>query len=119
VAKQYYGYKNFTRFIRPGCRIIAAGDAQTLAAYDSNTQQLVLVTYNDGNSNRSITYDLSLFSPIGTATPHRTSSTRNLAQLAPVPLTNNQLTVTLPEKSITTYLMRNVTVLLGRGRLDP
>jgi O-glycosyl hydrolase len=119
VAKQYYGYKNFTRFIRPGCRIIASGDAQTLAAYDSSTQQLVLVTYNDGNSNRSMTYDLSLFSAIGTATPHRTSSNLNLAQLAPVPLTTNQLTVTLPEKSITTYLMSNVTGPLGRGRLDP
>lgn len=50
VAKQYYGYKNFTRFVRPGYRIIASGDTQTLAAYDPGSQQLILVTCNDDAS---------------------------------------------------------------------
>ena len=110
VAKQYYGYKNFTGFIRPGYRIIASGDSQTVAAYDAATRQLVLVTYNNATSPRSITYDLSRFGAINTATPYRTSSHQNLAKLANVSLTGKQLAVTLPKKSVTTYLMTNVTV---------
>ena len=107
VAKQYYGYKNFTQFIRPGYRIISGGDAQSLAAYDPVGKQLVIVTYNDASTSRSATYDLSMFNAISTATPYRTSSTQNLAQLASVSLTNNRLTVTLPAKSATTYVMTN------------
>jgi O-glycosyl hydrolase len=110
VAKQYYGYKNFTRFIRPGYRIVASGDAQTLAAYDSASRRLILITYNDGRSHRTVTYDLSLFGQITTGTPYRTSSTQNLEQLKNVSVTNNRLTVTLPKKSVTTYLMTNVTL---------
>jgi len=108
IAKQYYGYKNFTKFIRPGARIIASGDAQTLAAYDPASRQLVLVTYNNSNSNRSMTYDLSSFSPISTATPYRTSSSQNLAQLPNSSVTNNQLAVTVAKKSVITYVMTNV-----------
>ena len=43
VAKQYYGYGNFTKFIRPGYDIIASNDANTVAAYDPVSQRVVLV----------------------------------------------------------------------------
>jgi hypothetical protein len=110
VAKQYYGYKNFTKFIRPGYKLIASGDAQSVVAYDPVSRQLVIVTYNDATTDRSVTYDLSKFSStINSAVPYRTSATENLAQLSNVSLTNNQLTVTVQNKSVTTYVMTNVT----------
>jgi O-glycosyl hydrolase len=109
IAKQYYGYGNFTKFIRPGDRIVASGDANTVAAYDPVSKKVVLVVYNDSTSSRSVTYDLSRFSDnIPGATPYRTSDTESLAQLADVPMTGNQLTTTLAPKSVTTFVMPGI-----------
>ena len=57
VAKQYYGYENFTKYIRPGARFIASGDAQSIAAYDPNSNRLTIVTYNDATAARSGLYE--------------------------------------------------------------
>jgi O-glycosyl hydrolase len=111
VAKQYYGYGNFSKFIRPGYQIIDSGDPQTLAAYDPVGRSVVLVAYNDTNRARSIRYDLGKFTKITTATPYRTSGTKNLEQLPGVAVNSNQLSVTLDPKSITTYVMSSATVL--------
>lgn len=110
VAKQYYGYETFTKYIRPGARIIASGDAQSIAAYDPNANRLAIVTYNDSTSARSITYDLSRFAAtISSATPYRTSASESFAQLSAISLTSNQLAVNVAPKSVTTLVMTNVT----------
>jgi len=108
VAKQYYGYGNFTKFIRPGYQLIESGDDQTLAAYDPAGQKLVLVAYNDGSSARSFTYDLSKFSGLTTASRYRTSGSENLAQLSALSVSSNRLPVTLNAKSITTFVLSGV-----------
>jgi O-glycosyl hydrolase/riboflavin biosynthesis pyrimidine reductase len=111
VAKQYYGYGNFTKFIRPGYRIIASGDPGTVAAFDPVSGRVVLVAYNNGGSARSVTYDLSGFDDVITAvTPYRTSGTENLARLTDIAVSGNQLSVTLPAKSITTFVTPTTTV---------
>lgn len=108
VAKQYYGYENFTKYIRPGARFIASGDANSIAAYDPNSNSLTIVTYNDTTSSRSLTYDLSRFGPITSASAYRTSGSENFAALSPVAVSNNQLAVSVAAKSVTTYVMNNV-----------
>jgi len=105
VAKQYYGYGNFTKFIRPGYQLIESGDDQTLAAYDPAGQKLVLVAYNDGSSARSLSYDLSKFSGMTTAKRYRTSGSEDLATLTDLSVSDNQLAVTLDSKSITTFVL--------------
>jgi O-glycosyl hydrolase len=109
LAKQYYGYENFTKYIRPGSRFISSGDPTAVAAYDPNSNQLTIVKYNDSTSSASTTYDLSRFTgPITSATPYRTSGSESMAQLSPISITGNQLNVTAAPKSITTYVMTNV-----------
>jgi len=105
VAKQYYGYGNFTKFIRPGYQIIASGDSHTVAAFDPVGQQLVLVAFNDTTTATPLTYDLAKFDGISTATPYRTSDTESLAQLSNTAVTGNRLATTLAPKSVTTFVM--------------
>jgi O-glycosyl hydrolase len=114
VAKQYYGYGNFTKFIRPGHRIVASGDDNTLAAFDPVGKKLVLVAVNDATTARPLTYDLGKFDGITTATPYRTSDTETLAQLSNVGVSGNQLSVTLSPKSVTTFVMSGATAGLTR-----
>lgn len=106
VAKQFYGYGNFTKFIRPGYRLIESGDSQTLAAYDPVGKKVVLVAYNDSTSARSLTYDLGKFDRISAATPYRTSDTERMARLSDIAVDDERLTATLNPKSITTYVLR-------------
>ena len=109
VAKQYYGYGNFTKFIRPGYDIIASNDSSTVAAHDPATGKVVLVVHNDSASSRYVDYDLGKFGAISSATPYRTSGTENLAQLADVSMTNNHLITNLAPKSVTTFVLPGIT----------
>ena len=108
VAKQYYGYGNFTKFIRPGYKIIAANDASTVAAYDPVSGKVVLVVYNNSDTGRYVDYDLTKFGTISAATPYRTSDTESLAQLTDVSMTGNHLITTLAPKSVTTFVMPGI-----------
>lgn len=110
VTKSFYSFSNYSRFIRQGMDIIASGqDANTVAAYDRDGQRLVLVVNNNTTSAVSHAYDLSAFGSVPTtATPHRTSSSDNLAQLAAVPVSNKRLTVSVPANSVTTYVLNSV-----------
>jgi hypothetical protein len=108
VAKQYYGYGNFTKFIRPGDKIIASNDANTVAAHDPVSGKVVLVVHNNQTTSRWVDYDLTRFGTITSATPYRTSDTESLAQLSDVAMTGNHLTTTLPPKSVTTFVMPGI-----------
>jgi O-glycosyl hydrolase len=109
LTKKYYMFGNYTKFIRPGYQIIASGDAKSVAAYDPSTSKLVIVSYNNTASGVAMTYDLSGFTTAtGPATPHRTSATENLAQLANITVTNRQFSTTLAANSITTFVVTGV-----------
>jgi len=109
VAKQYYGYGNFTKFIRPGYDIIASNDSHTTAAYNPASGKVVLVVYNNNTTSRYVDYDLSKFGAISAAAPYRTSGTEALAQLDDVSMTGNHLITTLAPKSVTTFVMPGIT----------
>ncbi|WP_336772896.1 RICIN domain-containing protein [Paenibacillus sp. MMO-58] len=110
VNKKYYVMGNYSKFIRPGYKIIGMSDANTLAAYDSASSKLVLVTTNSAATDTSVTYDLSKFTATGSsAVVYRTSSTEDLAQLSNAAVSNKTFTATAKASSVTTYVISNVT----------
>ncbi|GCE30216.1 hypothetical protein KDA_57000 [Dictyobacter alpinus] len=106
---RYYALGNYSKFVRPGYKMIGNSDGNTFSAYDAGSQTLVLVTTNDGTGSTNVTYNLSNFSSVGgSATPYQTTSNQNLAQIANVGITNNTFTSTLPAQSITTFVIHGV-----------
>ena len=46
INKKYWVMAQYSRFIRPGFRFIAASDADSVAAYNAKRKRLVIVTTN-------------------------------------------------------------------------
>ncbi len=108
VNKKYWVMANYSRFIRPGCRLISIDDPNSLAAYDTRSRTLVIVTTNSGDQEAHVSYDLSRFSRLGAeAVAYRTSPSQDLAKLEPVRLRDRRLESTLPPKSVTTYVVHD------------
>ncbi len=110
VNKKYYVMGQYSRSVRPGCRILAAPDANTLAALDPKQKTLILVVTNSGDGDAPLSLDLSRFTQLGkTAAVVRTSPTEDWARPAPVALTGKTLQTTLPAKSVTTFVIPGTT----------
>jgi len=106
IRKQYYAYLQFSRHIRPGFVILDIDRTDTVAALAPDPGQLVIVAVNPGSSAQSVAYDLSAFSYTGDqAGVYRTSSTQDHAALANQPISDQSLSVSLPARSVTTYLI--------------
>jgi hypothetical protein len=106
INEKYYVMGNYSKFIRPGYKIIAINDDNSLAAYDPSSSTIVIVTTNSGTTDTTVTYDLSNFSSItGSAVPYRTSSAEQLAQLSSISLTNKTFSATAKAGSVTTYVI--------------
>ena len=96
----------FSRFVRPGCRILAVNDSSTLAAYHPESHELVLVAVNDTRNPLEMAYDLGAFESVAsTARGCRTSPTESAADLPPVTLAAKRLLATLPPRSVTTLTL--------------
>ncbi|MFC5449981.1 RICIN domain-containing protein [Paenibacillus aestuarii] len=106
INQKYYIMGNYSKFIRPGYKIIAINDDNSLVAYDPASSNVVIVTTNSSASDKTVSYDLSKFSAItGNATPYRTSSTEQLAQLPSISLNNKTFSATAKAGSVTTYVI--------------
>lgn len=105
---RYWAMAQFSKFIRPGYRFIENTGGNTLTAYDASSQKLVIVTTNAGSSDTTVTYDLSAFSAVGSATAYRTSATENLAALPATTITNRSFSAPAKANSITTYVVSGV-----------
>ncbi|WP_179282949.1 MULTISPECIES: RICIN domain-containing protein [Paenibacillus] len=106
VNQKYYVMGNYSKFIRPGTKIIGMSDANTLAAYDAASGKVVLVTTNSDSSDTAVTYDLSQFTSVGSsAQVYRTSSTEKLQQLTNINIQNKKFTATAKAGSVTTYVI--------------
>jgi O-glycosyl hydrolase len=109
VTKQYYAMANFSRFIRPGSIIVQVNDNKSLAAVNPETGQLTLVSYNDGSSSRDVAFDLASFGTVsGNAARYETSASNSAAQLSPVPVSDDNLALSLPAQSVTTLVLNGV-----------
>ena len=108
LSKKYYCFGQYSRYIRPGM-IMLNSSGTTMAAYDKENEQLVLVAYNTGGSTSSLTFDLSAFGAVGaSAQCIRTSANENWANAGNVPLSGDQLNVTLPSNSVSTFIIDGV-----------
>jgi O-glycosyl hydrolase len=109
--KQFYVLAQYTRFIRPGFKIISAGGAyNTLAAYAPGVKQLALVSTNwDRETPNDL--DLSAFSPLPTSVAvYRTTADEavNLEQGSIALSASGHILDRLPARSVTTYVIAGV-----------
>ncbi len=100
----YYAFGQYSRFARPGVRLIEATGAtlKTTAYVDEASRTLVIVTVNPTEAAVPTTYDLSAFEGLSEIRAWRTSETERLAELPPLQAAS-VLAVELPERSITTF----------------
>ena len=112
LTQKYYAMGQFSRYIRPGSRIIPCGNS-AIAAYDEARGELAVVAVNACASERTLALDLSAFSGTGAqAEVIRTSgsmeSGEHWAQLSPIPISGGRMTAPLKGHSITTFVIRDM-----------
>jgi O-glycosyl hydrolase len=111
LNKQYYALAQYTNFIRPGFQIISSGIDNTLAAYSTDTQRLVLVSTNWDTATTN-DFDLTGFSNLPpSATLYRTTVDPNVNLDGEPSVTiddQGHLVDTLPPRSISTYVIDGV-----------
>ncbi|MGN1155784.1 MAG: glycoside hydrolase [Agathobacter sp.] len=114
VTQKYYAIGQFTRYIRPGDTLISI-DTNTLAAYNSEKKQLVIVAVNGTGEDTEHFFDLSAFAGIGTTAQQiRTSGSledgEHWALLEDIKMDKTGLFTTLKANSVTTFIIDNVTL---------
>jgi len=108
ATRKFYTFEQFTRFLRPGCNLIACGDQNSIAGYDPSSHTLAIVTVNDSMADFTVTYDLSGFSATSpTAQPYRTSQSEDVKQLAPLTVKNQKFVSVIPAQSVTTFVLQH------------
>ncbi|WP_158916779.1 glycoside hydrolase [Streptomyces broussonetiae] len=107
LPKRYYVMGNYSKFVRPGYRMIARSDPDTFSAYDAKSHTLVIVAANHGRSGKPVSYDLSGFAADGgVAIGHRTDVNENLAVQPTIPVASGRFADSLPPRSVTTYVVK-------------
>jgi galactan endo-1,6-beta-galactosidase len=66
VNRKFFVYGQFTRYLRPGFRIIDISEPNSIAGYDAISRKLVIITAT-GDSPKTIEFDLSAFGSVGDA----------------------------------------------------
>lgn len=112
VYYKYYVFAQFSRFLRPGYKIIGSSDANSVVAYHSGDKKLVLITVNYGKA-QSIVYDLSRVAlvPDGDAaiTTTQTDGSKLLAGSS-VGLRGKKLTVRAEANSVHSIVISGVSL---------
>ena len=102
---RYYMHAAFSRFIRPGSRIIDSDNSNTLAALREDGS-LVLVVRNGSSSDAKYSFDLTAFDKIGTsAKVYRFELPGSLKALSDIALSGKSLSMTAPAQTITTMVI--------------
>ncbi|RIB05198.1 Glycoside Hydrolase Family 30 protein [Gigaspora rosea] len=101
----FYGFAQYTKFIRPGYQIITSNDHDTLAACSPDNQTIVLVCTNKNNITEVWNLNVSIFN-INSFKAFRTSNNNEtLTNLTIIPnITDGILTYFNPAYSITTWI---------------
>ena len=108
LSKKYYCFGQYTRYIRPGMTMLNCS-GNTMAAYDKEKGQLVIVSYNSSSGASDQVYDLSAFAQVGTqAQTIRTSNSEEWKDVGAAKLNGSQLAVTLAPNSVTTFIIDDV-----------
>ena len=112
VYYKYYVFAQFSRFLRPGYKIIGSSDANSIVAYHSGDKKLVLITVNYGTA-QSIAYDLARVAlvPDGDAavTTTQTDGSKLLSGSS-VPLRGKKLTIRAEANSVHSIVIPGVSL---------
>ena len=112
LTMKYYVFGQFTRYIRPGSRLIRISD-QAVAAEDPQTHTISLVVINTGDAERPVRVDLSRFGDaVAPGTPVRVIRTsgsmesgEHWASLPDLAADEGGFSAVLAPWSVTTYLI--------------
>jgi glucuronoarabinoxylan endo-1,4-beta-xylanase len=101
-----YALGQYSKFVRPGYVMTGANNNPTSGVYvtsykGNNNYVIVAINSNGGSSN--ITFNIS-GATVTSVTPYQTSSSRQLAALSAVSVSNDSFTYSLPGQSITTFV---------------
>jgi len=123
--------RNFTHYIHPGDHLIPTDDTQTTAAVTAAGDGVTLVHVNSDTASRDVTIDLSQFGTLSagaTVTPIVTTQSPDSDVTAnalvagttvPVDLAKKSATLTVPAKSVTTFVVKGVSgVAAAAPRLE-
>lgn len=111
LTRKFHVMAQFSRFIRPGSRIVEADDGDSLAGYDSTRRELVIVMVNDRPDARYVTCKLAgAETSAATVAVHRTSQQESVASQPPAAFADGQFTTQLPARSVTTFVIPDVTL---------
>lgn len=107
--KKYWAMGNYSRFIRPGARIVNTDDPNTTAALRPDGGVVVVHT-NPSGSEREVTLNLDGFRTAADGAVKRwaTDGTRNLQRLADVAVGGRMLQATVSPGSVTTFVLPTV-----------
>lgn len=119
LSKKYYGFGQFTRYIRPGAAIIGSTNSNTLITYNPTTKKAVIVAVNPTADDAVWKFDFRSFTGMGNSIQAIRSSgslakgenwkdVSDQANLKADAAKKN-FTATLKANSITTFLVDNVT----------
>lgn len=106
LTQKYYAFGQFSRYIRPGMRIILT-DRNSLCAYDED--RLVIVAVNTKKSAEEAEFTLENLPAFSSVKAIRTSGDMNTgehwADVSCHTLSENSLTATLKGNSVTTFIL--------------
>ncbi|MFJ2744881.1 RICIN domain-containing protein [Streptomyces sp. NPDC087440] len=119
--KKYWAMANYSRFVRPGARVITTDDADTFAALRPSGTGTVVVHTNTTDKARNISLDLSGFGKVGTGAVQRhvTDGTRDLQRDTDLKLTGTTLKATVAPGSVTTFVLPQATGVNPRAATTP
>ena len=109
LTQKYYGFGQFTRYIRPGSTLIPC-NKNTLAAYDAEAQTLTVVLLNTSDKEKTIALDLSAFAlQSGGVQAFRTSGSmadgEHWAPVTGITAADKRVVAPLKANSITTLIL--------------
>jgi len=105
-TKRYYMHAAFSRFIRPGSRIISSSDTNSLAAIVPSTGNVVIVLRNSASGPAAYTVDLTKCAPdAATAQMYRFALPGSLTRIDDEKIDNMKFTFSAPGQTITTCVI--------------
>lgn len=109
--KKYWAMANYTRFVRPGARVINTDNADTFAALRPDGQGTVVVHTNPTREPQRLTLNLAGFENVGTGAVQRytTDGTKNLQRENDLTSVDTTLTTTVGAGSVTTFVLPTTT----------
>lgn len=109
IAKRYYTFGNFSRYIRPdtfhAVRVAGPSPANVMvSAYKGDGGEVVVVAINETNAAVDVPIAISGGTAPAMMMPIVTDASQNWAEGAPVAVTDGSLPASLPAMSVTTFV---------------